>query len=156
MRGVIRIMISNKKFHKLKLKALMSRTDTDRVIGYEYLGKLWFGETYAFSHALRLFTSPFKTKSIALTVSDFEDLTFDFLLGENLKNFSTRDVCDAKFGEPILIEEFAKDRKTYTYNTTGKDAYEIGFTILNDGGLAYFTMETTDVSYNKALHRTSR
>ncbi len=65
-------------------------------------------------------------------------------------------MCDAKFGEPILIEEFAKDRKTYTYNTTGKVAYEIGFTILNDGGLAYFTMETTDVSYNKALHRTSR
>ncbi len=149
-------MISNKKFHKLKLKALISRKYTDRVIGYEYLGKLWLGETYAFSHALRLFTSPFKTKSIAITVSDFEDLTFDFLLGEDLKNFSNRDVCDAKFGEPILIEEFAKDRKTYTYNTIGKNAYEIGFTILNDGGLAYFPMETTDVSYNKALHRTSR
>lgn len=120
-------MISNKKFHKLKLKALISRKDTDRVIGYEFLSKLWLGETYAFSHALRLFSSPFKTKSIAITVSDFEDLTFDFLLGEDLKNFSTRDVCDAKFGEPIL----------------------------NDGGLAYFTMDTTDVSYNKALHRTS-
>jgi hypothetical protein len=149
-------MISYRKFHKLKLKALISQKDTDCVIGYEYLGKLWLGETYAFSHALRLFTSPFKTKSIALTVSDFGDLPFDFLLGEDLKIFSSRDVCDAKFGEPILIEEFSKDRKTYTYNTTGKDSYEIGFTILNDGGLAYFTMETTDVSYNKALHRTSR
>ena len=153
--GVIR-MISKKKFNKLKLKKIIARTDTDSVAGYEYLDKLWLGETYAFSHALRLFTSPFKTKSIALSISDFPNISFDFLLGEDLKKFSTRDLCDARFGEPILIEEFAKDRKTYTYNTTGKNAYEIGFTILNDGGLAYFTMETADVAYNKALHRISR
>jgi hypothetical protein len=149
-------MISKKRFNKLKLKEVIARTDTDRVVGYEYLNKLWFGETYAFSHTLRLFTSPFKTKSIALSVSDFANISFDFLLGEDLKYYSTRDVCDEKFGEPILIEEFAKDRKTYIYNTTGKNAYEVGFTLLNDGGLAYFTMETADVAYNKALHRTSR
>lgn len=135
---------------------MINRTDTDPVAGYEYLGKLWFGQTYAFSHSLRLFTSPFKTKSIAITVSDFDDVSFDFLLGEDLRKFSSREVCDDRFGEPILVEEFATDRKTFTYNTSGKDAYEIGFTILNDGGLEYFTMETSDVAYNKALHRTSR
>ena len=142
-------MISTRKFHKLRLKDVLGRTDTDNVVSYEYLGKTWFGQTYGFSHALRLYSSPFKTKSVAIAPNDVKLEKLTFLLGKDLSEFHRIEDCNSTFGEPIMVEEFAEDRKTCTYFVENESSYELGFTIRNVGGLEYFTMETSDIAYNK-------
>jgi RNAse (barnase) inhibitor barstar len=149
-------MIDTKSFGKLRLSKLLEKRDIKRVWFFEYLDKTWFGETYLFSHTLRLYTNPFITKSLAIAPEDLsvsEREKISSLLGIDLSILANKETCDSLFGEPVSIEEFLDDRKTFNYFTKDK-AFEIGFTILNNGGLVYFTMETMDVAYNKPKETT--
>jgi hypothetical protein len=146
-------IIQTKEFHKLRLKDFLIDRDIDRVWNYEYLGRTWFGETYIFSHALRTYSNPFKTKSIALDIgelSEKEKQQISSKLNLDINSFQSQQNCNLKFGEPISTETYTDDRKTFVYFINGASSYELGFTILNNGGLVYFTMETSDVAYSKA------
>lgn len=149
-------MIKIKEFHKLRLKDLLIDRNINRVWNFEYLGRTWFGETYIFSHALRTYSNPFKTKSIALDISELsekEKQNISSKLNLDIDSFQSQENCNLQFGEPISIETYTDDRKTFVYFTNGSSSYELGFTILNNGGLIYFTMETSDVAYSKVQQK---
>lgn len=74
------------------------------------------------------------------------------VIGINLEETTTAESCATKFGDPIKIYEFTNDRNSYIYVAGSNNEYEVGFTIFNNGGLVYFTMDTQDVAYNKSLH----
>jgi hypothetical protein len=145
-----------KEFSRVRLKTLLPGKDIDRTWGYEYIGKMWLGETHAFSHALRLFSRPFQTRSIALDLSDVSDgelLVVSQKLGLKVLRDYTADQCRADHGAPVEVEGYADDRKTYVYFLGDGPDYEVGFTILNNGGLAYITMDTFDVAYNNPVNK---
>lgn len=129
----------------------MPGNKVSRVWGLEYLGRVWFGEQCTFSHALRLFSKPFATKSIAIDLSDIADAELQEIskiLGLVIQRSYTAEECINDYGTPVNTEEFVTDRKTYEFHL--EHFYEVGFTILNSGGLVYFTMNTMDVAYNQA------
>lgn len=131
--------------------SLLGEKDYDRSWSFEYLGKLWFGDTYGFSHAMRLFTSPFKTQSIAIDIGDISDSEISHIsktVGINLVRSLTKEECVQSYGNPVRVERFVDDRKTYAFFIGSGPDYEVGFTILNAGGLLYFTMETYAISNN--------
>ncbi len=149
------IMIEPRKFRKLKLKELLPKREIDFTFGMEYLGKIWFGETFVFSHALKLFSNPLAVKSIAITVDDLEVSELQrlcVLLDIDLTIINSRDSVEKYIGAIHQIDEFVEDRKTFNV-FSGDGQYELGFTILNEGKLIYFTAETIDVSYNKHMLR---
>ena len=148
-------IIKTKEFHNLRLKDFLIDRDINRVWSYEYLGRTWFGETYIFSHVLRTYSNPFKTKSIALSISELsekEKQKISSKLNLDINSFQSQESCNLQFGEPISIETYTDDRKTFVYFIDGLSSYELEFTILNNGGLVYFTMETSDVAYSKMQH----
>jgi hypothetical protein len=145
-------LINLPHFSRLRLKSLLGEKDYDRSWSFEYLGKLWFGDTYGFSHAMRLFTNPFKTQSIAINfgkISDSEISNISKIIGINLTRSLTKEECFKAYGSPAKVEEFVDDRKTYAFFMGSRPDYEVGFTILNAGGLLYFTMETYAISNNE-------
>ena len=151
--------VSIKEFSKIRLKRLLPNRDMDRTWGFEYLGKIWIGETHIFSHALRLISKPFTTKSIAIeteSLSKEEIQSISEKLEIELVDIKSQEDLFTKFGEPVKIEEFTDDRKTYIFFVGEGPDYEIGFTILNGGEIVYFTMDTFDVAYNKALQPTPK
>ena len=118
------------------------------------MGRDWLGETCVFSHALRLYSNPFTTKSIALeteSLAEAEMLSISEILKIPLQGVWTIADAIARYGNPIKTYEFTGDRKTYVFFLGKNPDYEIGLTILNEGGLVYFTMETFDVADNKEL-----
>jgi len=146
--------ISIKDFSKISLKKLLPGRDIDRTWGYEYLGRVWLGETYVFNHALKLYSKPFTTKSIAIETGSLnlgELKTVSNIIGIELLEIKSLEDLVSIFGAPVKVEEFTDDRKTYVFFVGEPPDYEIGFTILNKGGLVFFTMDTFDIAYNKAL-----
>jgi len=143
-------IIPLKDFWRLRLSKLLPGRQASFTWSFEYLDRLWLGDTHGFSHAMRPYSSPFRTKSIAI---DMQDVSHEALmhlseqLGIELKPSLTADECLNKYGAPNRIEEYADDRKTYSF-MVGPE-YEVGFTVLNAGGLVYFTMETSDVAYSE-------
>lgn len=125
----------------------MPRNKVSWVWGFEYLDKLWFGDQCAFSHALRLFSRPFETKSIAIDLSDVtgaELQEISKMLGLTIRRSYTAEECINDYGSPVNTDEFVDDRKTYEFHL--ENVYKVGFTVLNSGGLVYFTMNTMDVA----------
>lgn len=144
-------LIPQKEFSRLRLNGLMPDKKISRVWGFEYLGRVWFGEQFAFSHVLRLFSKPFATKSIAIDLSDVSDAELheiSKILGLAVRRSYTAEECIKSYGDPVNTDEFVMDRKTYEFHL--ENAYEVGFTILHSGGLLYFTMNTIDVAYNQS------
>lgn len=74
-------------------------------------------------------------------------------LGLQLLREYTMDQCFADYGQPVEVEGYADDRKTYVYFLGEGPDYEVGLTILNTGGLAYVTMDTFDVAYNNPVNK---
>jgi len=58
---------------------------------------------------------------------------------------SSKIEIDNILGKPFEVQEFATDRKTFNYKTPCEN-YFITATFLNEGSLAYFTMNTSDIS----------
>ena len=143
-------MIEVKAFNKLKLKTILPGKEIYRVFDYQYIGKTWFGETCVFNHTLRLFSSPFKTKSIAISIDGLEANELKHvsdIFGIDLGSISNLKNVIELFGEPHSVYKKVDDRETYNVYSANKD-FELGFTILNVGQLIYFTMDTIDVSYS--------
>ena len=65
-------MITKNNFYKLRLSKYIPKDDIDNVVFFEYLGKLWVGETYFFTNYLRLMTSPFKCKSVSIGFDELD------------------------------------------------------------------------------------
>lgn len=138
-------LIAKREFARLRLTDLLPGKPVYRVWRFEYLGRLWLGHTHGFSHALSLYSSPFRTKSIALDMQDAPDEQLprlSALLGVRVDPSLTVQECLNAFGPPVGTYEFTEDRKTYCF--VSDPGYQVGFTILNAGGLAYFTMDTVD------------
>ena len=139
--------ISPKAFWRLRLSKLLPGKSTSFTWSFEYLDRLWLGDTHGFSHAMRPYSSPFRTKSIAIAVEDASGEALVHLsarLGIELKPSLTAEECLERYGTPKRIEEYADDRKTYCFVVGA--GYQVGLTVLNAGGLVYFTMETADVA----------
>ncbi len=146
-------MIEIKKFGKLRLRKLLENRKLFKAWNTEYLGRTWLGEEYIFSHALRLYSKPFTTKSLAIeleAINISEINRISLALEIDLSAMNSKNDCDNLFGEPIATKVYMDDRKTYVYFTAGKE-YEVTFTIYNKGGLVYFTMATMDVAYYRDL-----
>ncbi|TFY97623.1 hypothetical protein [Ramlibacter humi] len=135
--------IDQKAFSKLRLPHLLPGKPVYRVWNFEYLGSHWLGHVHGFSHVLRPYSSPFRTVSIAIDMRDASDEDLrraSARLGMHMDRSLTAQECLDRYGAPLATQEFASDRKTFCFRTS--PGYEVGLTILNAGGLVYFTMDS--------------
>lgn len=140
-------MIGKRDFNKLRLNNYLNKKDIKKVVGFEYLNKIWVGDTHYFTEWLRPITNPFKTKSISL---DLKNLPIDALtkiardIGIPISQKISKSEFDEMIGAPFEVEKFADDRKTFNYKTKCGN-YFLTATFINEGGLVYFTMNTSDI-----------
>ncbi len=113
------------------------------VEGWEYLGQVWVGEALGFSEWLRLAEDPDVLRSISLELTDLPArvvTTILHTLGLPLKPAMRLPAIEKILGESLAIEARLDDRKTYSFRCGTREIYELGCTVLNQGGLIYLTM----------------
>lgn len=103
----------------------------------------WFGEAHVFTEFLRLYKSPFKTKSIALELDRLNELVCKdilFELGLPLKKGMRVNEINNYLPAPIAVFDRVQDRISYEYIIGEEEQYYLSCTVLNEGGLVYIVM----------------
>ncbi|GAB5553177.1 MAG: hypothetical protein Sapg2KO_27680 [Saprospiraceae bacterium] len=136
-------LISYKEFEKLRLKQFLPKNEITRVWNFEFMGKLWLGEVYGFTEFLRPLLSPFKTRSISISLEDLPEKTWKNMLAKLKLRFaknSSLEEIESHLGKPVKIEKFTEDRLSYEFITGEKTKFYISCTLLTNGGLIYLVI----------------
>lgn len=136
-------MISYEEFGKLRLRGFTFDDDYQTLDNWEFMDRVWVGESLGFTEFLRLKSDPAVTRSIAI---DFDD----FLLKESSRLLETlglplrpgMHVSELKqvLGEPQSLFDKVDDRITFEYVLPGPPPYHLSCTLNHDDGLVYFVL----------------
>jgi hypothetical protein len=148
-------LISHKEFGKLRLNQFLESNQIESRDNWQFMEDLWFGEAHVFTEFLRLYKSPFKTKSIAISLDTLEETVYEdilFELGLPLKKGMGLDEISNHLPAPIGVFDRVQDRISYKYIIGEEEQYYLSCTVLNEGGLVYIVMMNHKKSI-KALER---
>jgi hypothetical protein len=111
------------------------------------MGDLWLGEAIGFSEWLRLERDPNTLRSLAFDLVGFPNESRQCVLDKVdlplMRGMSLQDIVEVP-GNPIEVDEYISDRKTYTYGFQNEVTYKLSCTILNEGGLIYLVIMVTN------------
>jgi hypothetical protein len=148
-------LISHKEFGKLRLNQFLESDQIESRDNWQFMEDLWFGEAHVFTEFLRLYKTPFKTKSIAISLDTLEETVYEDILFElGLPLVKGMNFAEMSNHLPIPISVFdrVQDRISYEYIIGEEEQYYLSCTVLNEGGLVYIVMMNHKKSI-KALER---
>jgi hypothetical protein len=139
-------IISHKEFGKLKLNQFLNKKNITKLRNWRFMEDSWFGEAYIFTEFLRLYKSPFKTKtktkSISLELDRLGESTANKIiqkLGLELEEGMTIQEISNQFKSPVFTCA-QEDRISYEYIIGNKEKYYLSCTVFEKGGLNYIVM----------------
>ena len=130
------------EFGKLRLRRFVSRR-IRALKDWEYEEELWVGEACGFTEVLRLARDPKVVRSVAVDLTDLPSRAQARLwnaLGVPLRHGMTSRQIFALLGRPRRTKSFVPNRLTYEFRIGSRWRYRISCTVLEKGGLVYFTM----------------
>lgn len=140
-------MIKLNSFHKLRLRQLLPDRRLSWSFFTQYLDRRWIGHSYIFTDCLQPINRPFQTHSVSIELGELSEAEVNgVFLKLDIPVTRATDIDDIQtlYGDPVEVEEFNKDRKTLIYHIEG--IYEVCFTVFNEGGMAFFNMNTLEFS----------
>ena len=136
-------MISHDEFGKLHLGQFIPDEEITHLKNWEFMGNVWLGEAIGFSEWLRLESDPNTLRSLALDLSEFPSepcrRVLDVVDLPLKRGMSLKDIEEV-LGNPIDVDEYISDRKSYSFRFQNGAAYDLSCTVLNEGGLIYLVI----------------
>jgi hypothetical protein len=133
-------MLTHEEFARLRLSEFISNEHIHPVTDFEFLDRLWLGETVGFSEWLR----PQERQDVLESLSlDFDDLPADVIervlakIQLPLRKGMVLDEIVSLLGARYETHTFVDDRKVFEFRVGTPDAYDVSCVVLNDGGLIY-------------------
>jgi hypothetical protein len=133
-------MLTHQEFGRLRLSEFVPKERIHPVTDFEFLDRLWVGETVGFSEWLRPQERPDVLESLSL---DFDDLPADVVervlakIQLPLRKGMELDEIVSLLGARYQTYTFVDDRKEFEFRFGNPDAYDVSCVVRNDGGLIY-------------------
>jgi hypothetical protein len=140
-------MITHSDFGKLRLVQFLPNAEIAQLGGWEFEDRLWVGEAVGFSEWLRPEDEPNVLRSLAIDFAQFPaDVASRVIetLGIPVARGMTLPELNSRFGEPVRTYRFVPDRVTVEFSTPRPNSYQIGCTVLHDGGLTHLVVMALD------------
>lgn len=138
------VVISLEDFSALRLTNFLPEAACEQVDGWEYLDRIWICQMSGFTQFCHLRDGSFCLGVLSIDLSDLPVGVGEarvHSLGLPIDITTTQDDLISRFGTPTNELRFTDDRVTFEYTDLMKSGFNASFTVMNEGGLIYLTME---------------